>query len=67
MAERIRRAVEDHRFDWEGARIPVTISLGVATLRDGDHDSVEALIRKADECLYIAKEAGRNRVASAPD
>ncbi len=66
MAERIRRAVEVHPFLWEANRIPVTISLGVATLREKNIESVEALARAADEYLYQAKEAGRNRVAGAP-
>lgn len=67
MAERIRQAVESHPFLWESGRIPVTVSLGVAVQRGADLESAEALIRMADECLYRAKQAGRNRVAGAPD
>ena len=67
MAERIRQAVERHPFLWESGRIPVTVSLGVAVQRGADLESAEALIRMADECLYRAKQAGRNRVAGAPD
>ena len=65
MAERIRRTVEAHRFTWEGRAVPVTISLGVATLWGENFRSVDALVRAADEFLYRAKQAGRNRVASA--
>ena len=65
MAERIRRTVEAHRFAWEGHRIPVTISLGVATLWGENFRNVDALVRAADEFLYRAKQTGRNRVASA--
>lgn len=65
MAERIRRTVEAHRFTWEAHRIPVTISLGVATLWGENFRNVDALVRAADEFLYKAKAAGRNRVASA--
>ena len=65
MAERIRRTVEAHRFAWEAHRIPVTISLGVATLWGENFRNVDALVRTADEFLYKAKESGRNRVASA--
>jgi len=40
----------------------VTISVGVA-MRDADRDgSVEKVLRKADEALYLAKDEGRNRV-----
>ena len=65
LAGRIRRTVEGHGFIWEARRIPVTISLGVATMWGENFRSVEALVRAADEFLYRAKEAGRNRVAGA--
>ena len=67
VAERIRRSVESHRFEWEAHRVPVTISLGVATLWGENFRNVDALVRAADQFLYQAKEAGRNRVASALD
>ena len=65
MAERIRRIVEAYRFTWEGRAVPVTISLGVATLWGENFRSVDALVRAADEFLYRAKQAGRNRVVTA--
>lgn len=40
----------------------VTISIGVAELREDD--SVQSIIERADKCLYAAKEAGRNRVVA---
>jgi diguanylate cyclase len=43
----------------------VTISIGVAALRDGD--TPQSLIERADTCLYAAKRAGRNRVISEAD
>ncbi|MBI4276178.1 MAG: GGDEF domain-containing protein [Rhizobiales bacterium] len=43
----------------------VTISVGVATLRQGDN--AQALIGRADACLYAAKRAGRNRVLCETD
>ena len=67
MAERIRRTVEAHRFTWDGRAVPVTISLGVATLWGENFRSVEALVRAADEFLYRAKQTGRNRVVTALD
>lgn len=43
----------------------VTISIGVAELRNGD--TVQTLIERADQCLYAAKHAGRNRVINESD
>lgn len=60
LCERIRRAIEGH--DW-GALAPglaVTVSIGVA-MRNPEESAHEA-IEAADQCLYEAKKAGRNRV-----
>ena len=43
----------------------ITISAGVATLREGD--SAQSLVERADACLYAAKRNGRNRVVSETD
>lgn len=62
-AERVRVAVEKHVFKFEEQTFRLTISLGVAECAsDGSATNIE-LIRKADEKLYEAKKAGRNRVA----
>jgi len=61
VAERIRAIVAGHAFEYEGRRLPVTVSLGVAVREAGDHDGVE-LFRRADAALYRAKQAGRNQV-----
>lgn len=45
--------------------IPVTISIGVAMLREGERK--EALIERADKAMYEAKKMGRNRVMVAKD
>ncbi|HET7379343.1 MAG TPA: sensor domain-containing diguanylate cyclase [Gaiellales bacterium] len=58
-AERIRRIVERYPF----AVGTITLSIGVATI-PGDADGHDALIGAADQALYRAKQAGRNRVAS---
>jgi diguanylate cyclase len=43
----------------------VTMSLGVAALRPGD--TPQSLIERADNCLYAAKNNGRNRVVCESD
>ncbi len=59
-AEKLRKEVESHKFKYRDQEFRVTISLGVAEYTYGD--SVEVLISKADEALYKAKRAGKNRV-----
>ncbi len=61
FAEKIRRIVEITEFHFEATKIPVTISMGVATL-DLEEPAASALIKRADERLYEAKSAGRNCV-----
>jgi diguanylate cyclase (GGDEF)-like protein len=62
LAEKLRKLVEKHTFTFDGETIPVTLSAGVAVVLKKSEDSQE-LIRRADEKLYEAKSAGRNRVA----
>jgi polar amino acid transport system substrate-binding protein len=56
-AERIRRNVEKHEFD---GLERVTISLGVSSNKNCN--SIDELIKRADEALYMAKKRGKNRV-----
>jgi diguanylate cyclase (GGDEF)-like protein len=62
VAERLRALVEQHHFEYEGKSFPVTISVGVATTIGDEALTPSELIRQADEKLYKAKDAGRNRV-----
>ena len=64
LAERIRAAVEAHAFLYDGRRLPVTCSVGVATLQLGI-DSPATLLKAADMAGYASKRAGRNRVTMA--
>ena len=60
LAERLRASVAGFGF---GHGEPVTVSIGVAQVRQGD--DVDALLARADEALYRAKDAGRDRVEPA--
>jgi diguanylate cyclase (GGDEF)-like protein len=62
LAERLRILVEASVFEHESIRIPVTISVGVASLPDVAIETATQLIAAADEALYEAKRGGRNRV-----
>ena len=72
VAERIRSSVADTPLviASTGEKLPVTVSIGVATLTTQDYkDSVDEvaqqLLAQADQALYQAKENGRNRVICA--
>lgn len=65
VAERLRTAVSAHPMPVAaGHAIPITISIGVASLH-ADHADLQALLQAADRALYAAKTAGRNRVCLA--
>jgi two-component system cell cycle response regulator len=63
-AERLRDALQRHRFVFEGARIPLTASLGAA-IWPADGREPDALLSASDRALYAAKQSGRNRVVAA--
>ena len=64
LAERLRQELEGTAFETELGRLKVTCSLGVATFPAHGGDK-QGLFTAADKALYAAKNAGRNRVASA--
>ncbi len=61
FAEPLRKRVEEFQFHYEGKKIPITISLGVAELWK-EETSPDKVTKRADEALYRAKNSGRNRV-----
>ncbi|NJC70693.1 diguanylate cyclase [Planosporangium thailandense] len=63
--QRLRRAIADHGWQAVTGDLPVTASIGVATVLDG-RGSAAALLAQADRNLYAAKRAGRNRVVADP-
>ncbi len=61
IAERFRKSVEEHDFLYEGKKLPVTASLGIADYRRGVSTGND-LLKRADSAVYKAKDGGRNRV-----
>ena len=64
VGERLRTMVEKHSFVFEDQSFQITISLGIAAIADAASLTPVELIRLADEKLYQAKNAGRNRIVA---
>lgn len=63
VADRLRQRVADTAMVLpDGRSLSVTVSIGCAMRSSPDDDSVDALMNRADQALYRAKNAGRNRV-----
>ncbi len=65
VAERLRKSVEKHLFKYKEQEIPVTISVGVAMMREGLDET--SIVEQADKALYLAKRSGKNQVKTDLD
>ncbi|HZG42185.1 MAG TPA: GGDEF domain-containing protein [Longimicrobium sp.] len=65
LAERLREGIRQRVVAHDGVSFRFTASFGVAALRGG-HERLEAVLARADEALYSAKQGGRDRVEFAP-
>jgi len=65
VAMRMRRLVAAQPFVTACGEVPVTLSLGVATLEGAATSTVRELLHSAENALYLAKSAGRDRVECA--
>ena len=61
LAEKLRSMLEKTSFNYEGKRMPVSASLGVAEIAV-DVENAQALFKTADKAVYQAKNGGRNQV-----
>jgi diguanylate cyclase (GGDEF)-like protein/PAS domain S-box-containing protein len=64
VIDRLRGRVEEMQIETTAGIVPITVSAGVTTLQDGD--DLKTMLQRADDALYSAKDAGRNRVSTAP-
>jgi len=67
FAERLCCYIGSEKMDTSEGMLPVTVSLGVASSGSGVREGEQFLLKSADQALYRAKQAGRNRVEMAPE
>jgi diguanylate cyclase (GGDEF)-like protein len=66
VAERIRKAIEDHRFSpAPGKEIQITVSVGVTEYQSDER--ISAFVQRADKALYLSKDSGRNCISCLPE
>jgi len=63
IADAMRSIVENTGISSNGEKLRVTISIGATMVRSDD--TTETVMKRADELLYMSKEAGRNQVTTA--
>ena len=61
--EKVRKAIESSPFNFKKRPVPITCSFGVAQF--SGEDTTAQVFERADQALYRAKRAGRNRVEPA--
>lgn len=60
VAERVAESVRTHVVESNGKRVPLTVSIGMTSLRQGE--DLDGMLKFADIALYAAKKKGRDRV-----
>ena len=64
VGESLRNTIEKHAFTYDGKKLPITTSVGVAEMT-ADVDQPTMLFKLADKAVYQSKHGGRNRVSQA--
>jgi diguanylate cyclase len=67
LAEMVRLNIMAIEMNFEGQRVPLSMSIGFVSTKPKEVGRYETLIKQADEALYRAKAEGRNRVVGAND
>jgi two-component system cell cycle response regulator len=64
--DRLREQFGSQIFTFNGQKVRVTASFGIAGFQGGEAPEINALVRQADKALYAAKRGGRNQVKVEP-
>lgn len=62
LLEHLRASIEACPFHFKGEPVTITLSIGFTAFRSGEHSDL--VLKRADQALYRAKHAGRNRMES---
>lgn len=65
LAERIRQSIENCVIEDQSNKLQLTVSLGISTCMP-ENETLEQMLIKADDALYIAKKKGRNQIKTCP-
>ncbi|SEM64670.1 diguanylate cyclase [Pseudomonas sp. ok272] len=60
LLETLRAAIEACPFHFKGERVTISVSIGMSAFKAGEHSDL--VLKRADQALYRAKDAGRNRI-----
>ncbi len=61
LANELRNLIHDSRFEWEGHRFEISVSIGVVAIT-AESGGLAEVLTFADSACYVAKDQGRNRV-----
>jgi diguanylate cyclase (GGDEF)-like protein len=62
IAEKLRKIIEELKIKVKNSYLGVTVSMGIATINRAQDQSIEDIIKRADNALYMAKNSGKNKV-----
>jgi len=67
VGERLRKCVKDQHIQIEQGQISITLSAGVTSMDVDENQTLDEMLKIADQALYSAKQAGRNCVRYGGD
>ncbi len=65
VAERMRTEIMHSYYHHDESEFNVTVSIGIISVKCNQVESIDSLIRKVDDNLYMAKKSGRNQIVAS--